>query len=152
MTVRYATRADFAAIRALAQAFIAESGLPGGYDMDRAEKTIARVLDERLIPVILAERDGIVVGGVIATLEAIWTRDPWCYVQAFYVRPDWRISHVARDLVESLCAMADMAGCAAIFAASTAAVGGKTDMLFTNLFAKFGFKPLGPTLMRERPL
>jgi N-acetylglutamate synthase-like GNAT family acetyltransferase len=150
MKIRYATRDDFAAIRALAQAFIAESGLPGEYDMDRTERSIARILDEKLIPVILAEREGGVVGGVIATMEAAWTRDPWCYVQVFYVRPDWRSTLAARDLVESLCHVADQAGCAAIFAASTAAAGGKVDMLFTNLFAKYGFKPLGPTLMRTR--
>ena len=150
MTIRPATVEDFGALRALAQAFIAESGLPGGYGLDRTERSIRRILDEKRIPILVAERENTVIGGIIATIEAAWTVDPWCYVQVFYVRPDWRATYVARDLVEALCRTADAAGCAATFAASTAAAGGKVDMLFTNLFAKYGFRPLGPTMVRPR--
>lgn len=150
MTVRYATPADLPRLLAMAESFVAESKLPGGYDLDRAKASLERVLAEG-IPMIVAERDGEVVGAVIFTTESAWTHEPWAFVQIFYVMPGWRATYVARDLLDALCRAVDAMGCAATFAASTARVNERVDAMFTNLFARFGFAALGPTMMRPKP-
>lgn len=148
--IRAATLDDIPVLAAFGRAFAAESGLPGVYCDDATRRTLVRAIADPDWAVLIHEAGSEVGGGTILAFNSCYSRDPQGYVQMFYVARAWRGTDVGRRLVAAICDVADARGCRAIFASPNAAIAGPNDRLFINLFAKFGFRPLAPVLIRSR--
>jgi len=148
--IRPATPNDIPALAAIGRAFAAESGLPGTFSESASRRTLAgAIADPDWIVLVLDER-GEIAGGTILALNACYAEEPQAYVQMLYVAPAWRGTDAGRRLVAAICDAADVRNCAAVFASPNAAIGGTNERLFVNLFAKFGFRPLAPVMIRTR--
>jgi GNAT superfamily N-acetyltransferase len=146
--IRPATPDDVPALVAIGRAFAAESGFPGTFSESAARRMLAGAIADPDWIVLVLEQEAEVRGGTILALHAGYAEEPQAYVQMFYVLPAWRGTETGRRLVAAICEAAEARGCVAVYASANAAIGGANERLFTNLFAKFGFRPLAPVMVR----
>jgi GNAT superfamily N-acetyltransferase len=148
--IRTATSDDLSALLAHGRAFAAESGLPGTFCEAATRRTLGRAMADPDWHVLVLDEANQIRGGAILAFNAGYMREPQGYVQMFYVAPAWRGTDAARRLLAAICEVADARDCIAFFASPNAAIAGRNDRVFANLFAKFGFRPLAPVLVRRR--
>jgi len=148
IAVRPAQPADLDQLTHLAARFCRESGLGLSFDRERARATLWRAIHDPEEVALVAERDGLILGGVQLRFEAEWTRETLGYVVKFIVEPEARGTAAARALAAAAVETARARGAAHLFAAATADMGPRVEALFVRLFEKQGFRPLGRFLVR----
>lgn len=134
------------------RAFYEDSDLPGlGIVMSdtKTGECLRRVLYNVSPHIVAVERDddNSRILGVLSYAEDRrgWER-PYAYLDMFYVRRDWRLSGIARVLLQLAIDDAKLGGAVAFRAGISSGIGsGK------NLFLKFGFRETpGSTLLARR--
>jgi GNAT superfamily N-acetyltransferase len=148
--IRRATPDDIPTLAAFGRAFAAESGLPGTFSEGASRRTLVNAIADPNWIVLVLDESGEIRGGTILALNACYVEETQAYVQMLYVAPAWRGTDAGRRLVAAICDVVDARNCVSVFASPNAAIGGTNERLFVNLFAKFGFRPLAPVMIRTR--
>lgn len=147
MIVREATAADLPGLLEIAKEFIAETGYGWTYDEDAASRRFLLHIEYPEGAVIVAEESGELAGLAILAHDQDFMAQRLGYVVKFYVRAPYRGTIAARGMVVGAVEWFQHNLCWMAFATATANIG--EDKLFANLFGKFGFKAIGPTLIRN---
>jgi GNAT superfamily N-acetyltransferase len=128
--------------------FINESFYQIEFDRERSSMVLMAYAESPAGEVIyMANDEGKPVAAVLVAAEADFMTEPFGYIVKFYVRPEARRSGVARELLGAATEWFKVQGTAANFATATAGIG--KDKIFVNLFKKFGYTELGPTLIQK---
>lgn len=88
-----------------------------------------------------------------AVISAVteFTKEPIGELYHFYVRPDYRGTHVGRALVARIVDQFDQWNTYKDFAEAASGVdSGRSAKMFENLFKKFGYRTTGVVMVRER--
>jgi GNAT superfamily N-acetyltransferase len=147
---RLADLSDIGRVIELFQLFFDESDLPSlglRTDHPKAREWLRRVLPLRSPHIIAVEKDDWRPVGVLSyALDDRGITEPYAYLDKFYVRKEWRMSGVARVLLQLAMDSAREDGAIAFRAGISSGVGfGK------NLFLKNGFhETAGSTLLARR--
>jgi GNAT superfamily N-acetyltransferase len=147
---RVADLSDIGRIMELFQLFFDESDLPSlglRTDRDKAREWLRRVLPVTNPHIIAVEKDSWVPVGVLSyAIDDRGLATPYAFLDKFYVRKEWRLSGVARVLLQLAMDSARDDGAVAFRAGISSGVGfGK------NLFLKNGFhETAGSTLLARR--
>lgn len=148
---RLADLSDIGRIIELFQLFFDDSDLPSlglRTDHEKAKEWLRRVLANGSNPHVLAvEKDTWIPVGVLSyAIDDRGIAEPYAFLDKFYVRKEWRLSGVARVLLQLAMDSARDDGAVAFRAGISSGVGfGK------NLFIKTGFhETAGSTLLARR--
>lgn len=117
------------------------------YDSDATLKTILSWISEYCF--IGKGENGEVVGVIAFYFVNTFYKQKECDVIMFYVHPDYRGSGLSRDftkILDGVCKELGNVGVA--YTTSGSGMEGNNNALYTNLFKKIGFKPLGSELIK----
>ena len=129
--------------------FISESRYPLTFSYENTSNTIMqRLADENSVMFIEGDyRQG--TGGFISCcLDTAWHKEPFGYIDKFYVAKLSRGTPVGRSLFQAATDWFDEKNCVASFLTDTAGI--QTDKRLINLAAKFSYIPCGTTLYRKQ--
>jgi len=120
------------------------------FHFEKAYQSLFRMVEDPNVT-ILVLRDGPKIGAMaILNTDAVFSLESAAYLYVFYVAPDYRGAGVGRTMVEGVLQACRELEVSHIYASSTAGFddGGNNEKLFTNLFGKYGFKPLGTCMYK----
>lgn len=144
--VRQAAEADLPQLLEIARTFVEESRYGWPYSPEVAEHTWRSYLARDDMAVLVADRDGAIVGGAVLAHDRDFTLNRIGYVVKFYILPAHRRTRAAFLVCQAMCEWFDENQCWAAFATSTANIG--ASEAYVKLMARYGFGDCGPTLMR----
>ena len=146
--VRPASEADLPALLAGAREFVAESAYGWTFVEELAADTFRRYIGSDGGAVLVADDgDGAIAGAAIVVNDRDFCAERLGFVVKFYLRPMFRGATAGRSLALACCEWFQANLCWAAFVTATANV--SADRLFVNLFKKFGFVELGPTMIKD---
>ena len=120
---------------------------PLTFDPDIARKTISTILQYDIV-VVEDIGDGILSGFVFGYVVADFCVEPCGYISKFYVEPELRGKGTSRALLQGFETEAIARGAKILYAASHTGAGARTEVLYVNLFKRFGYEVSGRTLAR----
>ena len=71
-------------------------------------------------------------------------------IDLMFVLPECRGTGISRAMVKKILEHADLNGVAIVYTSCASGISDKNEKLYSNLFGKFGFKPLGTELIRRK--
>lgn len=117
------------------------------YDHDQTRAMIENWLHDVCI---VAKVEGRIVGVAAMYYVRTFYKEPEADVEMFYVAPEYRGTGISRALVDTLVQNADANRCAVIYTSCASGISEKNNLLYRNLFKKFGFNVLGTELARVK--
>lgn len=137
----------------LAEQFWYESNFDNGkitLQPDFWKQTVANHIDLPDTAAISAVIDGKIVGYVLIYYQTDFTKEPIGEMFQFYVSPEFRGTNVARMLVDAAVNQYEAWGCVRAYCEASPGLSHRDHLShFRNLWAKFGYKEVGITLMKE---
>ena len=124
----------------------AESGYGLAYNKDNAFKYLYDYIADDDCDVLVAERDGAVIGFAMLGQSFEFHDKSFCYIGKFWVFLAGRRTDAGRKLLESALAWAKEKDCSYVFVTATAELHKKEQTLFINLMKKYGLAERGPVL------
>jgi L-amino acid N-acyltransferase YncA len=150
IVVELATASDAPELAELFQRFFDEAGYKQRgivYHPDKAEASLARVIENGDYPHIVARSKGVIIGAISYSLDDTFSEPPFAVLNTFYVEPAHRKSAVGAMLLGLACECAQVDGAVA-FHAPVASEMAETASL-QNLLIKAGFDPVGFIMARR---
>lgn len=140
MSIRTATTADVPRLVELGAALHAESPrwsrIP--YDPARAAETLTRLILSADGVVFVAERNGVVAGGIAAVVQEHWACDARvAHEMSFFVAPEHRGGFVACRLICAMRAWAEIKGAAWLHVGTSTGV---DPEMTAQLYERLGFE------------
>jgi len=158
--IRDAYQSEIPQIVKLAGQFFLESDFSRSgltVDLNRYRKTLENYWRYPSVKSIVAiseeeENYGEVLGYVHVYMQQDYTVESVGEMYQFYVQPKARGSRVPRALVEAAVKQFDEWGCARSYAECAPGLPNEKHLkTFSNLWAKFGYRQVGVTLLRQAP-
>lgn len=148
--VRKAEPADLDNLTDLARDYTNESGLPLTFNRDHARRTFWGLLHAPGMDLLVVDIGETVLGGFSVTAyDSDYYDEVFAYIDKFYVSVELRGTGVARALAKAIVLCLDRRGARLALTSSAADMGARNDMLYENLFKRYGFAPLGRMIMRS---
>lgn len=141
ITYRIATKEDTAAIYRLLLPYAKESMQSKGKKISKSNSL--NVIDLPWHFKLLAIDGKKIVGVAMCSLMYTWWKRPEGGIDFFYLRPEYRGTKVAREMVKLCIEMLSVHKCGTIWTNVLSGINAKNDNMYSNLFKKFGFKDLG---------
>lgn len=134
-------------ILSTAKFFIEESNYDIDYDPEGALEYMWRWFNDPNTAIFVNYQNDKFAGGVICTKSKECHKQYFGYIVKFYVLPTARGTTCGRELMQEATEWFDKNQCVHTFVTSTAQIG--EDQLFINLMQKYGYSPVGKSLMRK---
>jgi len=149
--IRLVQEKDRETLLKIGENFIDEGGYNDEPDFDILNQGVDAILDQGRPETVglVYEKGGFVVGFCYFTVASMFTKRPWCFPHVIYAFPEYRNGLVIHRLVKEMLRFCEDANVSNVFITSTGNLGEENDEAFVRLFEHFGFKQLGPTLVRE---
>ncbi|MEQ9487475.1 MAG: GNAT family N-acetyltransferase [Alphaproteobacteria bacterium] len=148
MIIRPATPADLGFCHDCARLFSEETQYPVLYDAQTSQRTFWAYINDPLRDILIAEADGIPLGGVMLVCSHEFSERPFCYIVKLFVLPLARGSTAGRLLMQATADWAAKAGCSHIFANAGASISARHDSVAGNLYRRCGFADAGAAFVK----
>lgn len=142
--VRIASEKDFCLVEQLCYDFFCET-MYKVFDYSK-ENTLEMIKDWQHI-LLIETKDGVPAGFCALNVCNTYYVQKEADVDKFYIVPKFRGTVASRMLAGSVVKLAKSLDAKIIYALCGSGINKKTDTLFHNLWAKFGFKKLGVLMM-----
>ena len=146
--LRTATESDISGILDIVEEADNESFFKGDYDRWTASYYLQNFIDDDHSVIMLATKDGEIMGAVIMAASWEFWKKPIAYVVKFWIKVAGRRTRAARLLVGYIEQFAREHECTDVYATATAELDEKEQRLFENLFYKNGFSNVGATMRK----
>lgn len=147
MIVRVATEEDIPALIDIARVFCEESKWGWTFDSFNAANSFFTAIRHNDMIVFGVFDDDKIVGFTLASIECDFTVETIGDIVEFFIHPTARGTKAGRSLLVKVCEWFDQKKCKSVFVKSTGNVD-RQDIVFQNLFKKFGFKVFSNVLVR----
>jgi GNAT superfamily N-acetyltransferase len=149
LSIRLATLDDVDAVAEIAREGVAESGINAVFDIENAKDFFGAYVEYPEFDLLVSVNEDNEVGGFAQVCESLeMFEQPLCYVGKFWVRKADRRTWAARDLLEAVEQWASDRDCTAIYSTATGELSGKEQKLFENLLKSYGYRDVGPVMIK----
>ena len=145
-TVRLAVVEDVCGLTYLAEEANKESNYGLAFNKENAFKYFYDYVAVDSTDIIVAEKEGEIVGLVLMGISLEFHDKPFCYIGKFWVFLSGRRTDAGRKLMGSVLAWAKEKNCSHLFVTATAELHEMEQRLFINLMKKYGLVERGPVL------
>lgn len=146
MIIRNAILEDIPQLVAFGARFNAESGYGWTYSPENAAATYALFIEHKQTTCLVIESKCELMAAAVLAVSAEFSVETIGFFQKFYCFPKARGTGASRMLVGACMDWFASRRAVSVFVTATGNIDGKRDRQFENLFAKFGFGNLGPTM------